>query len=147
VTASWRSFWPKTAGSESAAARNCITAARGLRAAVDGVADRTDLQPEDLVLRFGLHWGSTLHIGNITTGARSEVTALGNEVNEAARIEACATAGLVLASKDLIDRLGPDDADALDLRPNQLTYTALTDLATATDKARRDAPATTVREV
>jgi hypothetical protein len=49
------------------------------------------MQPADVVLRFGLHWGSTVYVGQITTSARSEVTGLG-EVNEAARIEACASA-------------------------------------------------------
>ena len=31
----------------------------------------------------GLHWGSTLYVGQIATSGRSEVTALGDEVNEA----------------------------------------------------------------
>jgi class 3 adenylate cyclase len=38
------------------------------------------------------------------------VTALGDEVNEAARIEACASGGRMLASKTLIERLDPNDA-------------------------------------
>ncbi len=105
------------------------------------------MQPEDVVLRFGLHWGSTLYVGSIATGGRSEVTALGDEVNEAARIEACATGGRALASKDLMERLDPDDAAALGLDPDRVTYTALADLDTATEKARRDAPAIAVCEV
>lgn len=141
-------FFPtETAGSESAAARACIASARALRDAVRDVAVRSDLQPEDLTLRFGLHWGSTLYIGSITTGGRSEVTALGDEVNEAARIEACATGGRALASKDLMERLEPDDAAALDLDPDHITYRQLADLDTATEKARRDAPAIAVCEV
>ena len=56
-------------------------------------------------LRFGLHWGATLYMGRILTAGRSEVTALGDEVNEAARIEASATGGRTLASKSLIERL------------------------------------------
>ena len=111
------------------------------------VAARSDLQPEDVVLRFGLHWGSTLYVGQIATSGRSEVTALGDEVNEAARIEACATGGRALASKELIERLEPDDAAALDLDPDRVTYTPLGDLGTATEKARRDAPAIAVCEV
>jgi hypothetical protein len=39
------------------------------------------------------------------------------------------------------------DADALGLDPDRLTYTALQDLDTATDKARRDAPAIPVCDV
>jgi class 3 adenylate cyclase len=49
------------------------------------------------VLRFGLHWGATLFVGQILTSGRSEVTALGDQVNEGARIEACATGGRALA--------------------------------------------------
>ena len=140
-------FLAETAGSESAAARACITAARALREAVRDVATRSDLQPGDVVMRFGLHWGSTLYVGSITTAGRAEVTALGDEVNEAARIEACATGGLTLASKALLERLEPGDAAALDLDPDHVTYTSLGDLDTATDKARRDAPAIAVCEV
>jgi len=140
-------FLTEHAGSESAAARNCIQAARALRSAAAEVAARSDLQPEEAVLRFGLHWGSTLYVGQIQTAGRSEVTALGDEVNEAARIEACASGGLALASKDLIERLEPEDAAALDLDPDRITYSPLGDLSTATEKARRDAPAVAVCEV
>ena len=140
-------FLAMNAGSESAAARACISAARALRTAVADVAARSDLQPEDIVLRFGLHWGSTLYVGQIATSGRSEVTALGDEVNEAARVEACATGGRALASKALMERLEADDAAALGLDPDRITYTALGDLSTATDKARRDAPAVAVCEV
>ena len=78
---------------------------------------------------------------------RTEVTALGDEVNEGARIEACATGGRALASKALVERLEPGDAAALDIDAGHITYTALADLSTATEKARRDAPAIAVCEV
>lgn len=140
-------FLAGDAGSESAAARACITAARALQAAVVDVAARSDLKPGEINLRFGLHWGSTLYVGQIATSGRSEVTALGDEVNEAARIETCATGARTLASKNLMERLDPDDAAALRLDPDHVTYTALGDLATATEKARRDAPAIAVCDV
>lgn len=140
-------FLAETAGSESAAARSCITASRALREAIAGVAVRSELQPGDLVLRFGLHWGSNLYVGNISTAGRSEVTALGDEVNEAARIEACASGGRALASKDLMERLDPADAARLDIDPQHLTYASLGELTTATEKARRDAPTIPVSEV
>ncbi len=98
-------------------------------------------------MRFGLHWGATLYVGQIATSGRAEVTALGDEVNEGARIEACATGGRTLASKPLLERLGAEHAAALDLDPHQITYTPLADVPTATDKARRDAPAIAVCEV
>jgi class 3 adenylate cyclase len=99
------------------------------------------------VLRFGLHWGSKLYVGAVTTGGRAEVTALGDEVNEAARIEACATGGRALASKDLLERLDAGDAAALELDPDHTAYTALSELPTATEKARRDAPAVAVCDI
>ena len=98
-------------------------------------------------MRFGLHWGSTLYVGQIATTGRVEVTALGDEVNEAARIEACATGGRALASKALLERLDSDDANRLGLDPDRVTYRLLADLGTATEKARRDAPALAVCEI
>ena len=133
--------------SESAAASACICAARDIEAAMPEVAARCELPAEQLVMRFGLHWGSTIYMGNIGTVARSEVTALGDEVNEAARIEACATGGRLLASKPLVERLTDDDATTLGIDPDRLAYTSLGNMTTATDKARRDAPAIAVCEL
>ena len=135
-------FLAETLGSESAAARACIEASRSLRNEINGIADSIGLDPSELVLRFGLHWGSTLYVGLFKSVARAEVTALGDEVNEAARIEACATGGRTLASKDLVERL--DRADAAALHLAKVSYTSLGDLASATDKARRDAPSISV---
>ena len=33
-------------------------------------------------MRCGLHWGTAVHVGQIATSGRAEVTALGDEVNE-----------------------------------------------------------------
>ena len=68
-------------------------------------------------------------------------------MNEAARIEACATGGNTLASKSLIERLNRDDSKALGIDTSHTTYTQLADLDTATDKARRDAPAIPVCDI
>jgi class 3 adenylate cyclase len=132
-------FLAEIAGSESAAARACITAARRLVDAVATVAERQGLDPADVVLRFGLHWGATPYIGNITTAGRSEVTAMGDEVNETARIEACAQGGRMLASKSLVERLEPGDAAALGIDAEHVAYTLLADLDGADVKALRDA--------
>jgi class 3 adenylate cyclase len=91
-----------------------------------------------------LHWGANLYVGQIATAGRAEITALGDPVNEAARIEACATGGRRLGSKDLVERLTARDASALGIEPERVRYTPLTDLPTATEKARRDAPAIAV---
>jgi class 3 adenylate cyclase len=141
-------FFPTEAfDSESDAAKACIAAARAAQVAMGDVAARSGLEHDALVMRFGLHWGSTLHVGNITTSARYEVTGLGDEVNEAARIEACATGGLTLASKALVERLDDRAASALEIDRDRLTYTQLSELATATEKARRDAPGIAVCEL
>ena len=140
-------FLAETAGSESRAARACIEAAHTLREAMVDVAASSELASDELTMRFGLHWGATLYVGQIATSGRTEVTALGDEVNEGARIEACATGRRALASKALIERLEPEDAAAVDLDPDRVTYTPLAELPTATEKARRDAPAIAVCEV
>ena len=140
-------FLADTAGSESAAASACITAARAIRDALPEVAARSQFSAAECSLRFGLHWGATVYMGRILTGGRSEVTALGDEVNEAARIEACATGGRILASKSLLERLSVTDTESLGLDTGHTTYTPLAELPTATDKARRDAPSIAVCEV
>ena len=141
-------FFPaETSGSESAAARACIVAARRMRDAWRAVADRSDLAPDSIVARFGLHWGDDVFIGQISTLARSEVTALGEDVNVTARIEASAVGGRILASKQLVDRLEPGDAATLAIDPHGAGYTRLDDLHTASVKARRDAAAIEVCEL
>ena len=139
-------FLAETAGSESAASRACIETARELKAALPDIAARSGLQT-DVSFRFGLHWAATPYVGRITTAGRTEVTALGDEVNEAARIEASATGGRTIASKVLIERLDPVDAEILGIDPDRAHIHPLADLATATDKARRDAPSIAVCDV
>jgi class 3 adenylate cyclase len=140
-------FLPESIGSESRAARSCIIAARALRDTLTEIAARSEIPASEPSLRFGLHWGATLYIGRIITAGRSEVTALGDEMNEAARIEACATGGRVFASKALIERLDRADAEALQLDTTHTTYMPLGELTTASDKARRDASSIAVCEM
>jgi class 3 adenylate cyclase len=140
-------FLAESAGGESAAAQVCIVAARSLRGILADVAARSEIQASDVSFRLGLHWGATLYMGRIYTAGRSEVTALGDEMNETARIEACAIDGRILASKSLIERLNRADAEAIGLATARLTYTPLADLATATEKARRDAPSIAVCDI
>ena len=141
-------FLADICGSESAAAAACISAATDLQRALHDVALTVDNgSTAELSFRFGLHWGSTLYVGRIMTSGRSEVTALGDEMNEAARIEACATGGRTLASKALVERLDTSDAEALGLDPRHITYTPLAELDSASDKTRRDAPSLAVCEL
>jgi class 3 adenylate cyclase len=121
--------------SESGAARAAIESARAVR---DGSAQ---LGPEDVQVKVnvGVHWGATLMVGQVATSGRLEVTALGDQMNEGARIEAAATGGAILASKDLIERLDPADAKAAGIDPHALAYTTISELGGASDKAIRDA--------
>jgi class 3 adenylate cyclase len=140
-------FLAETFGGESPAARACIEAARAIRARTAEVAARSGLEARDVVARFGLHWGASLYVGRLLTGGRTEVTALGEEVNETALIESCATGGLALASKALIEQLSAADAEALELSPETLRYTPLAELPQVAVKAARDAPAIAVCEL
>jgi class 3 adenylate cyclase len=132
---------------EAAAAAAALGAVSAIRDAAARVASASGLGEEGLVMRCGLHWGATVQVGRLVTAGRLEATAIGDEVNEAARIEACATGGRALASKALIERLSADDARALGIDPDALRYTMLGDLPSATEKARRDAPAIAVCEL
>jgi len=137
-------FLAEQLGSESAASHACLNAALGIREALATVAERSDVATGDLAVRFGLHWGSTLYVGSIVTEGRFEVTAMGDEVNETARIEACAAPGLTLVSKELIERLSEEHAASLGLDPALMKYSQLSTLTSATEKARRDAPSLSV---
>jgi class 3 adenylate cyclase len=122
-------------GSESNAAASAIRAARAIR------DNAGKLRSDDVEVRVnvGVHWGATLMIGQVATGGRLEVTALGDAMNEAARIEHAAIEGTVLASKHVIERLDPGDARKLDLDLDALAYIPLAEVESAGDKAVRDA--------
>lgn len=130
-------------GSESAAARATVEAARAIR---DGAES---LGPEDVTvkLNIGAHWGATLMVGQVATSGRLEVTALGDQMNEGARIEAAARGGAVLASKELIERLDFKDAEATGLDAEGIAYMPLGEIEGASDKAIRDAGAIPVAAI
>lgn len=132
---------------EAAPAAAALGAVAAIRDAAARVASASGLSEDGLVMRFGLHWGATVQVGRLVTAGRLEATAIGDEVNEAARIEACATGGRALASKALIERLAEADARALGIDLSAVRYTMLGDLPSATEKARRDAPAIAVCEL
>ena len=126
-------------GSASHAARAAIEVGRGLQAGIERAGAAVGLGAGEVRLRVGVHWSGTLYMGQVVTGGRLEVTALGDEVNECARLEQSAAGGALLASKALIERLEPADAAAVGLDPAHMTYRALADLDGADEKAVRDA--------
>jgi len=127
-------------GSPSTVARSALEAARDLAHRARLVSQDFDLRGDDAVrLNVGVHWGDTLYMGQVVTGGRLEVTALGDEVNETARIQEAAREGIVLASKSLIERLDAGDADRAGIDPDAVVYRALAELPDATEKIVRDA--------
>ncbi len=86
-------------------------------------------------------------VGQVATSGRLEVTALGDQMNEGARIEAAAKGGAIVASKDLIERLDAADAQATGLDPDAIGYTPLGELDGVSAKAIRDAGAIAVAEI
>ena len=86
-------------------------------------------------------------MGQVVTGGRLEVTALGDEVNECARIQESARDGTVLASKALIERLDPEHARRVGIDPDTVAYCTVGELPDATEKAVRDAGSIPVTEV
>lgn len=91
------------------------------------------------LMRVGLHWGSSLYIGQLVPGSRLDVTALGDAVNECARIQDCAEPHQTLASKDFIERLGSDDAASVGIELDNVRYRLLADLPQSAEKAIRAA--------
>jgi len=130
-------------GSESAAARAAVEAARAIREGAAGLCTESVV----VQLNIGLHWGSTLMVGQVATSGRLEVTALGDQMNEGARIEAAATDGAILASKDLLERLDAEDARAAGLDQGAVVYTPLGELDGAGQHAFHEAGAIPVTPI
>jgi class 3 adenylate cyclase len=129
---------------DSDAAAAAVAVALAFPAAVRAIveelaAEGVGVRVADCRVNLGVHWGANLYIGQIVTGGRLEVTALGDEVNECARIEHVATGGQTLVSKTVLERLDGDAARALGIDPMGLTYRVLADLADTDRKALRDA--------
>jgi class 3 adenylate cyclase len=83
---------------------------RSERGALSATLDSADVA---LRVNVGTDWGATRMIGQVATQGRLEVTALGDGMNEAARIESVAKNGSVLASKVLMECLDATDAGQL----------------------------------
>jgi len=145
-------FLSEQLGSDSGAARAALETARSLpdstREAAAALADEgLPVDADGCRLKVAVHWGPSLYVGQVASQGRLEISALGDEMNEAARIEQAAQGDQVLASKPLIERLGEDDASALDLDPKRLAYRALAEVEGVSEKAKRDAGSIAVADV
>lgn len=106
---------------------------------ISGLCEETSVDPAGLGMNIGLHWGASLFVGQLVPGGRLDITALGDSVNECARIQEAAKGGEVLASKHFLEHLSADHADlgAIDL--DTVTYRTISEIDGVSDKAARDA--------
>jgi class 3 adenylate cyclase len=134
--------------SREGAASAALDAALKLAETAREAGKSSEFEPaHELRLNVGAHWGGALYMGQVVTGGRLEVTALGDEVNECARIQESARDGAVLASKALIERIDPAHARELGIDPDTVAYCTVAELPGATEKAVRDAGSIPVTEV
>jgi class 3 adenylate cyclase len=135
-------------GSASSAARAALDASRAIGEAAARVAGELDgVEPVDVLMNVGAHWSGALYLGQVVTGGRLEVTALGDEMNECARIQASARDGSALATKALLEQLAPAESEAVGIDPDRIAYRTLAELPGADEKSIRDAGSVAVAEV
>ena len=138
-------FVAETAGSESAAARACIDAVRALQAATLAIAARHDLRCPTRSRSAPACTGAqrcTSAASSPAAGPKSPRSATRSTKPPVSK--RAHRGGRALASKALLERLDDDDAAASTSTRTHVSYTQLADLDTATEKARRDAPAIAV---
>ena len=132
-------------GSNSKAAAAAIRASRRIHEIGEEVfAEALD---SECLMRIGIHWGGNLYMGQLVPGGRLDVSALGDEVNEAARVQETAGPGETLVTKQLLEQLTPEDAAALGLDLEKVSYQTVAEMDSASQKAVQDAgsvPVTTV---
>ncbi len=124
-------------GSDSGAAAGTIRAARRIHDISESIFE--EVTGTGCMMKLGLHWGGSLYMGQLVPGGRLDVTALGDEVNETARLEESAGPGETLVSKQLLERLTDADAASVGMDLEKLSYRLLSDLESASEKAVRDA--------
>ncbi|MFN2594683.1 MAG: adenylate/guanylate cyclase domain-containing protein [Actinomycetota bacterium] len=137
-------FLAEDLSSASRAVRAAIEAATEMATCVKEAAQQVEvlegvLDPAQLLVNVGVHWGGRLYMGQLVTGGRLEVTALGDPVNQCSRIQSAARDGEVLASKEVLEHLDQDDARTLGINPDSVVYRTVGEIVGAPDKAVRDA--------
>lgn len=138
-------------GNASEVAASAIQAAHTIRSraveAIAEVAREARVEPEDYAMNIGLHWGASLYMGQLVPGGRLDVTALGDSVNECARIQEAARGGAALASKQLVEQLVAADAERVGVDLDKLIYRPIAELDHASEKAVQDAGLIPVTEL
>ena len=124
-------------GSPSRAAAAAVRASRSIHEISERIF--REVMDSECLMKIGLHWGGSLYMGQLVPGGRLDVTALGDEVNEAARVQETAGPGETLVSKHLLEQLLPDESSDLGLDLEKLTYHPLSSSERASEKAIRDA--------
>ena len=128
------------AGTPSTAVAGCFAVARDLHRKAEALTETlTSPAGTHVRINVGVHWAAGVYLGQLVPGSRLDVTALGDEVNECARIQECARSGAILVSKQAMELLDADDAKQLGVDPATALYQALAELDAATEKTRRDA--------
>lgn len=130
-------FLAEDVGGRSSAARAALLTAQTVHGL--GTTVFREVADDECLMKVGLHWGPNLFMGQLVPGGRLDVTALGDEVNEASRIEQAANAHETLASKQLLEGLTPEHARELGIDTHALTYRLLSEIAPHADKIIRDA--------
>lgn len=125
-----------TAASAAGAAADIQASARDVIAKYTA---ETNVDPSEHPMNVGLHWGASIYMGQLVPGGRLEVTALGDSVNECARIQETARNGSLLASKQFIEQLSEEDATWSGIDLQRLVYTSVAEIAGASERAIRDA--------
>jgi class 3 adenylate cyclase len=93
----------------------------------------------DVRMNVALHWGASLYFGQVVPGGPLDVTALGDEVTECARMQESTHGGRISVSKAFVELLDADDAAALEVDAVNVTYEPLGRVPGVGAKAVRDA--------
>lgn len=137
-------FLAEQCGGEEGAAGAALLAVGQIMESVS----RLEVTDGPLDVNAGVHWGATPVIGQVVTGGRLEVSALGDEVNQAARLQEAARGGRTLATKDVLERIEADLAvRLLGADPTAAGYEILGEIEGVGEKARRDAGGLAVAEL
>lgn len=126
-------------GSAQATSGALRTACEVQRWAAEMTESLADAVPAGVRANVGLHWGTNLYMGQVVPGGRLDVTALGDEVNECARLQESTRNGGISASKAFAELLPENEARDLGIDLGRVLYQPLAQLPGVSEKAIRDA--------